>query len=1066
MSPPSDKLSSSQENPVERVTCSPSDRQSRDKEGPMTGCVYHSDGQTSDQGECMGGVIYSSPNVEINSEEETAGGWIYSPSDRQASGQECPTPGGICLPSDRQIRSQEGPMGRYVYPTLAKQPGDKEKLKVKYVCPTFDRRPSFQRGRVSGYYCPPLRNSYGAKRNGQGTLHKVSKTVTRSYQQETVSAPILTNGPDIARDQQQGMSTTQWMSNPMAKGDRRWSVPTHHVTYGLTTRKGQKLGAPAPGNSLETRKNKQSGVPVPPRNPHHTMPTVSHSDTDGQKPQDNPHWRTKERVDHPFQQPIKRRNRRFRRRCPVSDPKQVINLSSTPLTDDQLYVLSLGAKFCPTPGPVKELDLAEDIHEGTRRLRLKEYFHNENTPKQQPARPKFYKKTGWQPPENRDKALEAYCSTIKSLTTAFMPKKRAKRNLSGKHRKALAELRNLVREGKIRISTADKGGSIVVQDLESYKQEALRQLDNTDQYQRVNQDPTKLIAQVSNTLVDRLKSEGTIDDHCHRWAHTEVDSVRTHIFYHLPKVHKDREHPPGRPIVSGVKGPTEKLSKLVDHLLQPIVKTLPSYIKDSTHFLQIIEDWNTRHAPLPSGTKFVTVDVVGLYANIPHGEVQISLQDALDNNQHLLPTGTDKDTLLDVVNHVLTNNILEFDGVLYKQVFGTAMGTPMAPSIANIFMGWWERDMLALCPWNIPSSHWLRYIDDIALLWTHGEGELKKFLNWINSLHPTIKFTANYGERNIPYLDVSVSITAGKLETDLHVKDTDAGMCLPFSSCHPRHCTRSIPYSQCLRLRRICSTQAAFWRRCEELAHKLRRRGYPNQLIKQAITDVSNKPRKDTLQYTSQNGGTERTPFVITHNPENPPLAKWLKNFMPVLHSSSRMRKAVPLPPIVGERKCPNLKKLLMPSSTHSPTHREDTDDAGCRGCGKKCVLCNLHLQTTRTFTSVVTNHRYNIQQKTSCTTSNVVYLLDCQRCKQVQYVGETGQTMKKRFHKHRSDINTKKDTLVARHFCEPSHSLTDLKCTVIEKVRVEDTDVRKQREKFWRWQLKTNFPNGLNVFD
>ena len=53
----------------------------------------------------------------------------------------------------------------------------------------------------------------------------------------------------------------------------------------------------------------------------------------------------------------------------------------------------------------------------------------------------------------------------------------------------------------------------------------------------------------------------------------------------LPKVHKTLQNPPGRPIVSGNSGPTEKLSKLVDHFLNPLVPTIKSYVKDTTHFL-------------------------------------------------------------------------------------------------------------------------------------------------------------------------------------------------------------------------------------------------------------------------------------------------------------------------------------------------------------------------------------------------------------------------------------------------------------------------------------------------
>ena len=52
------------------------------------------------------------------------------------------------------------------------------------------------------------------------------------------------------------------------------------------------------------------------------------------------------------------------------------------------------------------------------------------------------------------------------------------------------------------------------------------------------------------------------------------------------------------------------------------------------------------------------------------------------------------------------------------------------------------------------------------------------------------------------------------------------------------------------------------------------------------------------------------------------------------------------------------------------------------------------------------------------------------------------------------------------KHFVEPDHYISDMTCTIIEQVKIDNTDYRKQREKFWRYKLKTNFPDGLNVFD
>ena len=120
---------------------------------------------------------------------------------------------------------------------------------------------------------------------------------------------------------------------------------------------------------------------------------------------------------------------------------------------------------------------------------------------------------------------------------------------------------------------------------------------------------------------------------------------------------------------------------------------------------------------------------------------------------------------------------------------------------------------------------WWRHIDDIFLMWDHGEESLKFFLEKINSIYPTIKFSGNWSYSSVNFLDVKVIMKDGKIITDLHVKPTDTHQYLDSSLCHPYHCKKDIPYSQALRLNRICSNNAFFDRRCNELEHWLHERG-------------------------------------------------------------------------------------------------------------------------------------------------------------------------------------------------------------------------------------------------
>ena len=274
-------------------------------------------------------------------------------------------------------------------------------------------------------------------------------------------------------------------------------------------------------------------------------------------------------------------------------------------------------------------------------------------------------------------------------------------------------------------------------------------------------------------------------------------------FYILPKIHKHGN--PGRPIVSSNGHPTERISQFVDYYLKPLVHKTASFIKDTTHFLNGKLD---QLGPLPSNAILVTLDVSSLYTNIPHNE-------GIDACRHYLNTRDQStstvrtETPCDLIRMILTMNSFEFNNTFYMQTHGTAMGTRMAPSYANLFLAKFETDALTHAPYQ-PHTWW-RFIDDIFMIWTHTEDELRTFITYLNNIHPTIKFTSSHSATSTSFLDVKVSLSQfGKVETDLYTKPTDKHQYLLQSSCHPLHTKRAIPFSLALRLRRICSSDESF----------------------------------------------------------------------------------------------------------------------------------------------------------------------------------------------------------------------------------------------------------------
>ncbi len=117
------------------------------------------------------------------------------------------------------------------------------------------------------------------------------------------------------------------------------------------------------------------------------------------------------------------------------------------------------------------------------------------------------------------------------------------------------------------------------------------------------------------------------------------------LFWLFPKIHKTNN--PGRPVISSINCNTSKLSKSVDHHIQPLAKQVKSYIQDTTDFINKLQALDT----LPDNALLITMDVRSLYTNISNKDGRKALKVALDNH-HTKDPQTEPITTL--MNHVLT----------------------------------------------------------------------------------------------------------------------------------------------------------------------------------------------------------------------------------------------------------------------------------------------------------------------------------------------------------------------------------------------------------------------------
>ena len=743
--------------------------------------------------------------------------------------------------------------------------------------------------------------------------------------------------------------------------------------------------------------------------------------------------------------------------------KNVCNLSNRVLSESEISVLSKGLKFCPTPKKLDRAQLKIDLEQFGRKMRLSWFYRHE--PDNFAEYPIFKPKSTFNP-KNVDAQIEFYLSRIEEEIMAIEAEGSNFSNLTQDEKQALTNLQN---DPSIVIKEADKGSAVVVWDREDYLREAYSQLSDSQVYEECTVDPLPDLQNLISDTLDKIGKRGELSENTLSFlAQSENHLCR---FFLVPKIHKRLFNVPGRPVVSNCGFLTENISAFLDHHLQPLAKKVKSYIKDTNHFLQKVRDL----PDLPDNALLCTIDVTGLYPNIPHEEGLVALRNAL-NNRSSFPVSTE--SLVDLADLVLTNNFFEFDEKTFHQKQGTAIGTKFAPPYAVLFMSEFEEKALSnspLAPWV-----WWRYIDDVFIIWEHGEEKLQEFLEYLNSIHPTIKFTHKYSQTSIEFLDVQVTKSGGRLKTDLYIKETDTHQYLHFTSCHPWHTKKGIPYSQALRIRRICSSDRDFFKRSKELKGWLLNRGFDSGLINEQVQRAEQLNRDTLLDKEFVQTNDNRINFVVTYHPAiNTKLLQILRKNHYLLQSDAEHKYCFADVPRVAFRRPKNLKDTLVSARLSKPDQSQYGCYNNCPGCRSDCQVGQF-LNNTKIFSKRNSNYRYTIRKgPLHCKSCLVVYLNTCKTCG-IQYVGKSVPEFRFRLNNYKKDFrsfereslrpenpkSTKNQISQAsffKHFMqEGHHGMEDWSFTLIDQAKSPEELVIK--ENFWQFQLNVFAPNGLNI--
>ena len=250
------------------------------------------------------------------------------------------------------------------------------------------------------------------------------------------------------------------------------------------------------------------------------------------------------------------------------------------------------------------------------------------------------------------------------------------------------------------------------------------------------------------------------------------------------------------------------------------------------------------------------------------------------------------------------------------------MGSPMAPTYANIFLAMLERKLLQKAPNDLIPIEWIRFIDDIFAIWTHGIEKLEQFLAYINEFHPTIKFDYTYSHKSVNFLDTTIYLNSlNKFESDLYIQPTDRTLLLHNNSFHPHSCKNAIIYSQALRYRRIITDNNKLLQRLNNLLIALIHRGYKHDNITTFFNNALQYTTQKELLYNEKITKTNNSPiFTIPYNYNTKYIAHILRKHWTIIENKPALRILWPEPPMVAYQRNKNLRDKLV-SAKLTNTH-------------------------------------------------------------------------------------------------------------------------------------------------
>ena len=496
-------------------------------------------------------------------------------------------------------------------------------------------------------------------------------------------------------------------------------------------------------------------------------------------------------------------------------------------------------------------------------------------------------------------------------------------------------------------------------------------------------DSSKFCNVDQDTTMDRLvKFQRWLNSHKflfsdHEYEELYPSSASIPILYGLPKIHKPGT--PLRPILSMVGSFNHSLARYLCKLLTPL-QSAPSICKDSFSLSKYIRSSDLHKAYL------VSFDIQSLFTNIPVDEtIDIILNKLFPSKlpgcaKNYTYKGFKRLDFKRALEWCLKDNTFIFNGKFYIQTDGIAMGSPLAPILADIFLNHVleshicknrrTENNVIFRDFNDKFSNFklllfVRYVDDILAAFENSES-VENFKQYMNSLHPNLKFTTDPEvDNSIAFLDIRITKTEKCVKTSVYRKTTHSGVYTHFSSFVPFKFKRQLLMTLLYRAYELCSDFELLHCEYERLRVMFMNNGYNRDLIYSFIKEFMLKK------------------YEIVHKVSTvKPKDIFLK--LPYLQDASyKVQKSINS--VLGYIKCGDVNVKLF-------------------------------------YKYFRLSDRLRFKDK-STLRSNCVYHIKCVQCN-ATYVGETSRNLSTRMVEHGTPSSSQNSSVVSKHlFDNPNHS-------------------------------------------